>query len=188
MKLTLIRHGQTNYNLKDLCNGKPSPKVYLTPLGKKQAALAARKLAKEKFDVIFISELRRSRQTADYINAYHKVKLIKDKRLNDRSMGEFEDRPATLFYNWRDAQTNRWTCRPKGGESYEQLKKRAYSFLKDLSKKDYANVLVVSHLPILKVIRGYFKGLSNEKMDALTDKQVHNTKIYRFKLGTLKKS
>ncbi len=188
MKLTLIRHGQTNYNLKDLCNGRPSSRVFLTKLGREQAKAAAKKLAREKFDAIYISELRRSKQTAEYINVYHKVKLIKDKRLNDRSMGEFEDRPASLFYSWRDAHANRWTCRPKGGESYEQMKKRAYSFLKDLSKKDYKNVLVVSHLPILKVMRGYFKGLNNQQMDALTDKQVHNTKIFRFTLPPFKKS
>jgi broad specificity phosphatase PhoE len=180
MKLTLIRHGQTNYNLKDLCNGRPNSKVYLTSLGKKQAQSAAKKLSKEKFEVIFISELRRSRQTAEIINQYHKVPLIKDKRLNDRSMGEFEGRPATLFYIWRDAHKNRWTCRPKGGESYEDMKERVNNFLKDLAKKKYKKVLIVSHLPILKVMRGHFKKLSNAAMDKLTEKQVPNAKIFRF--------
>lgn len=186
MKLTLIRHGQTNYNLKDLCNGRPNPKVHLTALGKKQAQIAAKKLAKEKFEVIFISELRRSRQTAEIINHYHKVPLIKDKRLNDRLMGEFEGRPATLFYVWRDAQKNTWTCRPKGGESYEHMKKRVGSFLAYLSKKKYKSVLIVSHLPVLKVVRGHFKKLSNAAMDKLSEKQIPNGKILRFNLKAKK--
>lgn len=182
MKLILLRHGQTNYNTKDLCNGLPNPKVRLTTLGKSQAQAAALKLKKEKFEVIYVSELFRSRQTARIINKYHNVPLIMDKRLNDRLMGIYEGKPAGLFYAWRDVQKNRWTCIPKNGESYESLKKRIATFLKDLSKKDYKEVLVVTHLPVLKVMRGYFKHLNNEAMDRLTEKQVTNCRIMKFNL------
>ncbi len=188
MKLIFLRHGQTNYNLKDLCNGKPSSKVRLTSLGKAQANQVALLLKKEPIEAIFISKLYRSAQTAQIVNRYHKVPVYSDKRLNDRSMGIFEDKPATLFYEWRDKHKNRWTCRPKGGESYEEMKKRFAAFLKDLSKKDFKEVLIVSHLPILKVARGYFKALSNEKMDSLTEAQVPNCHIIRFNLKKAKKS
>lgn len=188
MKLIFLRHGQTNYNVKDLCNGKPNSKVRLTALGKAQATKAAVLLKKDPFDVIFVSKLYRSGQTARIINIYHKVPVLSDKRLNDRSMGIFEDKPASLFYNWRDKHKNRWNCRPRGGESFEDLKKRFTAFIKDLSKKNYTQVLIVSHLPVLKVARGYFKGLSNEKMDSLTDAQVPNCHIIRFNLKRAKKS
>ncbi len=188
MKLIFLRHVQTNYNVKDLCNGKPNSKVRLTALGKTQAKQAALLLKKEPFEVIFVSKLYRSGQTARIVNTYHKVPVLSDKRLNDRSMGIFEDKAATLFYNWRDKQKNPWTCRPKGGETYEEMKKRFAAFIEDLSKKDYEQVLIVSHLPILKVARGYFKGLSNKKMDSLTDAQVPNCHIIRFNLKRSKKS
>jgi len=180
MKITFIRHGQTNYNLKDLCNGKPNPKVKLTALGKEQATKAAKLLKNEKFEVIFVSALYRSSQTARIINAKHGVPVIKDKRLNDRSMGVFENRPATLFYTWRDKQKNLWTCRPRGGETYEEMKKRFALFMKDLAKTGYTNVLVVTHLPIIKVARGFFKKLSNEAMDRLTEKDIPNCKTFVF--------
>ncbi len=179
MKLTLIRHGETNYNLKSLCNSQPNPRVRLTVLGKKQARHAAEILKKEKFDIIFISELYRSQETAKIINRFHKVKMIKDKRLNDRATG-FENKNVQLFYDWRDQQKNHWTCRHRGGESFEAMKKRFAAFLKDLKKTDYQNVLIVSHMPILKVARGYFKHLTNKQMDAWTEKQVPNCKIMRF--------
>ncbi len=47
MKLIFLRHGQTNYNVKALCNSKPNPKVRLTALGRKQAEVAAQLLKKK---------------------------------------------------------------------------------------------------------------------------------------------
>lgn len=179
MKITFIRHGQTNYNLKSLCNSRPDKKVRLTVLGKKQAQQAAEILKKEKFEVIFVSELYRSQQTGKIINQFHKVPIIKDRRLNDRATG-FENKNVQLFYEWRDKQKNPWTCRHRGGESYEDMKKRFSAFLKDLRKAKYQNILIVSHMPILKVARGYVKKLSNKQMDAWTEKQVPNCKIMRF--------
>ena len=189
MKLIFLRHGQTNYNVKDLCNGQPNSRVRLTALGIKQAKAAALKLKNEPIEAIFISALFRSAQTAKAVNIYHTLPLHKDKRLNDRSMGIFEGHPAGLFYVWRDKQKNPWTCHPpKGGESFEEMKKRFASFIKDLSTKKYKTVLVVTHLPILKVARGYFKHLSNKAMDALTDTQVKNCTIFCFNFKNSKKS
>ncbi len=181
MKLIVIRHGQTNYNVKHWCNSRPDPKVHLTTLGRQQAKAAAEKLKKEKIDVVFISELYRSRQTAFIVNRYHHAHVIMDKRLNDRAVG-CEDQPVDIFYAWRDKQKNPWTGRFRDGESYEDMKKRVAAFLKDLSKMDYKNVLIVSHLPILKAMRGYFKGLTNEQMDALSENQVPNCRVMRFVL------
>ncbi|MCX6792643.1 MAG: histidine phosphatase family protein [Candidatus Falkowbacteria bacterium] len=177
MKMILVRHGQSNYNLKDLCNGLPSKKVYLTPLGKKQASEVALKLAKKKIDVIYISKLFRSEQTAKIINRYHKVKMIADKRLNDRLMGEFENKSAALFYAWRDKSKEPWAIAPKGGESYIDLEKRVKLFLNDLIAKDYKTVLVVSHLTVIAVIQGYFKRLSNRTIDRLNEKDIPNCKV-----------
>lgn len=182
MKLIIIRHGQTNYNLKDLCNGRPNSKVRLTPLGVRQARAAAKLLAKENFERIYISKLFRSRQTAEILNRFHNVPLISDERLNDRQMGVFENQPASLFYIWRDKQKDCWRCRPPQGETYEEMKKRVAAFLKDLSKQKYKKVLIVTHLPIIKVMRGYFKKLDNKAMDAPMEKNIPNCRIMKFTL------
>lgn len=180
MKLTFLRHGQTNYNLKRFCNSRPDKGVKLTALGRKQAEKAADILKKEKFEIIFVSELYRTHQTAKIVNRYHDISMIVDKRLNDRATG-FENKDVRLFYAWRDKQKNPWTCRHRGGESYEDMKKRFLAFLKDLQKTDYKNVLIVAHMPILKIARGYFKKLSNQAMDAWMEKEVPNCKIMRFR-------
>lgn len=181
MKLIFIRHGQTNYNLKDLCNSRPDPRVRLTALGRRQVKEAAEKLKNTKIDAIYVSQLFRASQTAREINKYHNAPVFIDGRLNDRAIG-CENKPSSLYYEWVATRKNPWTVTPKGGESYEHMKKRLASFLKDLAKKDYKTVLITSHLPILKAARGYFKGLTNEQMDSLSDRQVPNCKIMRFTL------
>lgn len=181
MKLIFIRHGQSNYNLRDLCNSQPNPKVRLTALGQRQVRAAAEKLKKEKIDAVYISELYRAKQTARAINAYHHAPVFIDGRLNDRDLG-YEGRPASLYYQWIADRKDRWKVTPPGGESYEHMKKRLASFLRDLAKKDYRTVLITTHLPILKAARGYFKNLSNEEMDKLSERQVPNCRIMRFDL------
>lgn len=181
MKLIFLRHGETNYNLKNWCNSRPTSKVRLTERGKKQAQRVARILRKEKFDIIFVSQLYRTQQTAKIVNQFHHVKLISDKRLNDRATG-FDNKEVNLFYTWRDQQKNPWTCERRGGESFEDMKKRFLSFLKSLEKTNYKKVLIVAHLPILKIARGYFKQLTNEQMDRWTEKQVPNCKIMKFEM------
>jgi broad specificity phosphatase PhoE len=183
MKITFLRHGQTNYNIKGICNSKPNSKVRLTALGREQVHAAAKILKEEPFEIIFTSELFRTHQTARIVNMYHHVRMITDRRLNDRSTG-CENKAVTLFYDWRRKQKNVWTAKPRGGESYEAMKKRLASFLAELKKMNYHNVLIVTHLPILKVARGYFKKLTNAQMEALKDSQVQNCKIMRFNVST----
>lgn len=181
MKLIFLRHGQTNYNVKALCNSKPNPKVRLTVLGRKQAEVAAQILKKEKFDIIIISKLLRTKQTARIVNRFHHVPVMQDGRLNDRNTG-FENKSVTYFYQWREKQKNPWISTPRGGESFLDLKKRLASFLKDLQKEPYKTVLVVSHLPVLAAAYAYFKDVSDEKTGLWTEKEIPNCKIMRFNL------
>lgn len=68
MKLLLMRHGQTNYNRLGLCNDDPRDAVYLTDLGRRQALAAAVALRAARLEHIFVSELPRTRQTAEIVN------------------------------------------------------------------------------------------------------------------------
>lgn len=63
MKLIAIRHAETNYNVKNLVNYDPSVDVHLTEKGMKQATELAEQLKDFKFDRIYISRLKRTKQT-----------------------------------------------------------------------------------------------------------------------------
>ncbi len=67
MRVVLVRHGQAA--------GEPRPgelQAPLTPLGVRQAARVARRLADEKFDHIYFSDLSRAYHTAQAIRRYHR--------------------------------------------------------------------------------------------------------------------
>jgi broad specificity phosphatase PhoE len=128
MKLYIARHGRTNYNDLGLCNADPSVDVHLTELGLAQAQQLAEKLRQTHLDTIYISELPRTRQTAEVVNTFHRLPITVDPLLNDGLSG-FEGKPATELMAVLDAADNRWTTKLNGGESIEEIKKRAGVFL-----------------------------------------------------------
>jgi alpha-ribazole phosphatase len=162
MKLYLARHGRTNYNDLGLCNADPAVDVHLTPTGTAQAEVLASQLRLVHFDVIFVSELRRTQQTAGIVNAFHNTRIEVDARLNDGRTG-FEGEPVQEFIKALDATDNRWTARFGDGESVEDIKKRVADFIDELRTKDYESVLIVTSQWIVQAIVTIVKGISNEE-------------------------
>lgn len=162
VKIYLARHTQTTYNQKELLNSDPSVDVRLTELGILQAQELARRLTGEKFDAIYISELPRTRQTAEFINEHHNLPLIVDKRLNDNKSG-FESRYKHEFKQAFNAHSDRWHARFNDGESLAEARKRAADFLNDLKTKPYTSVLIVTHGYIVQSIYGILHNLDYEE-------------------------
>lgn len=161
MKIFVVRHGQSVYNLKNLVNDYPEKDVHLTSLGINQSEDLARKLKDRKFDVIFVSEFPRARETADIINKYHNILINVDPRLNERKTG-FDGRLESEFE--KAVEKDRFHIKPKNGESWQEEKKRLFSFLDDIKKNRYESVLVVTHGDNMLIIKGYFKKLSDQEM------------------------
>lgn len=67
LRLMFIRHGQAERRAGD---GPDGPG--LSRLGLRQAARVAKRLAKEKLDYVYSSDLIRARETADHIMGFHK--------------------------------------------------------------------------------------------------------------------
>ena len=175
MKLFVVRHGQTNYNLKHLCNDDPKVDVHLTEEGTKQAEIIANKLKDIKFDAVFISEIPRTRETAEIINKNLKLKV--DSRINDRKTGLEGGTTAKFNEIMKDDLFNK---KINDGESFQEEKKRVFSFLDELSKLDYKNVLIVSHHETIKIITGYFKKLNDQEM---WDLRINNCMVQEFDIN-----
>lgn len=151
MKLYLARHTRTNYNDLQLCNADPAVDVHLTPIGITQAETLAKKLEHVDFDHIFVSELRRTKQTAEIINKFHNVAIEIDPRLNDGRSG-FEGKPFEEYMQVFNAAKNKWTARFNDGESVEDIKQRVAGFIHDLQIKDYDAVLIVTSYWLIQAI------------------------------------
>ncbi len=170
MKIYLARHGRTNYNDLGLCNADPTIDVHLTPIGITQAHTLADNLEKIPFERIFVSELRRTQQTADIVNTLHNVEVEVDARLNDGRSG-FEGKDYREFEKALSTATDRWNARFNDGESVEDIKSRVSDFIDELRKKEYDTVLIITSQWIVQAMMAVVKHLSNEEAWALEVEQ-----------------
>ena len=151
MKIILVRHGKTIDNEKHVIQGHHQGK--LSKKGIRQAKKLGRKLKKEKIDFVYCSDLKRTRDTAKGIMEYHKnTPIIFTKGLRERSYGEFEGkRVKDIGWNKKDIFNPR--LKPRGGESINQLYKRAKKLIKKIIRKHKnSTILLVGHRCINRVI------------------------------------
>ena len=174
MRLFIMRHGQTNYNLRGLCNGDPARDVRLTDHGKQQARQAAEQLKQQPLDLILVSELPRTRQTAEIINQYHQTEICSHPAINDIRSG-FEDRPVAEYQ--AAIMHDRLHSKFNDGESLLEHKQRVLGFLTWLQQQDYKAALVIAHEETLRVITAYFNKLPDETM---IDLHFNNCEILEF--------
>ena len=158
MKLYLARHGRTNYNDLGLLNSNPAVDVHLTEEGVKQANALAQKLKDVKLDHVFVSHLKRTQRTAEIINQLHNAPVDIDERLDDIRAG-FEDKPVKEFFAALDAAPDKYNAHFNGGESIEDVKKRAKSFVDEIKGKPYQTVLVVTSKAVAQMIYAVAKDL-----------------------------
>ncbi len=87
-KIIITRHGQTNWNLIGRIQGQKD--IELNEVGIEQAKKLALKLSKEKIDIIYTSDLKRSYQTAKIISDTIKTNIIIDKNLREIHFGNWQ--------------------------------------------------------------------------------------------------
>lgn len=162
MKIYFARHGRTNYNDHGLCNADPTVDVHITPVGEQQARTLADRLKDVPIERIFVSELKRTQQTAAVVNKLHNVQVEIAPLLNDHRSG-FEGKPAKLLIEALDHAENRWTARFNDGESINDMKLRVAKFLDNLKTKPYDIVLVVTSQWVVQAAVAITKNISNER-------------------------
>ena len=158
MKLWLVRHGQTDLNHRKLMQGRSD--MPLNETGIRQAKEAARQAADIRFDAVYSSPLIRAVTTASIISGMDPDRIIKDERIIEVDFGKYEKRP---YYLLGPSMTLFWALpevfpAPKTVETIDSMVRRSSSFLKDLEKETYENVLVSCHGGIIRALRGYLEG------------------------------
>lgn len=177
MNIYAMRHGQTNYNIRGLCNDDPTRDVHLTKLGIQQAQDAAEKLKAVPLGLIITSELPRTQQTAEIINQYHQIKITAHSEINDIRSG-FDGKPVADYF--QAIAQDPLNTKPDGGESVLEHKDRILGFIKWLQHQQEHDVLVIAHEETLRVFAAYFQGIDDAQMHAL---HIANCKILRFELS-----
>ena len=95
--LTIVRHGQTDYNKQGLVNGG-NIDTLLNETGREQVRALAKKLKKRKFDVLISSDLKRAVETAEILSKELNVPHVaRWKELRERDTGDWTGKPVKDF-------------------------------------------------------------------------------------------
>lgn len=167
MKLFLVRHSQTNYNVLGLCNGDPAVDVHLTREGIEQTQNLAELLREATFDTVYISELPRTRETAAIINQFHNKEVIVDGRLNDNRTG-YEGKPVKEWQAALEASDDKWNAVFNDGESLAAAARRGQSFLEDVTHSGHDSILVVTHGFMTQALYGVIEHKTLEEASTFT--------------------
>lgn len=134
--LVLVRHGQSDWNLKNLFTGWRD--VDLTEKGIAEAREAGRKLKAQgiKFDVAFTSVLKRAQRTLDLMLTelgQTSIPVFKNQALNERDYGELVGlNKDDARKKWGEEQVHIWRrsydAAPPGGESLKDTLARALPY------------------------------------------------------------
>jgi probable phosphoglycerate mutase len=154
--LLLLRHGQTELSVQRRYSGHGNPP--LTPLGREQAARAAKMLAvKGGIAAVVSSPLGRARETAEAAAAALGVPVEIHDGLIETDFGEWEGLTFAEATQRDPALHARWigdpTVAAPGGESFEEVRVRVDAVRRDLLERyPGANVVVVSHVTPIKTL------------------------------------
>ncbi|WLT08134.1 2,3-bisphosphoglycerate-dependent phosphoglycerate mutase [Bartonella apihabitans] len=173
--LVLVRHGQSEWNLKNLFTGWKDPD--LSEKGLEEAISAGKKLkaAGLKFDIAFTSALQRAQHTCQHIldeMGQPKLETIKNQALNERDYGDLSGlNKDDARKKWGEEQVHIWRrsydVPPPGGESLRDTGARVWPYyLHNIQPHVLREetVLVAAHGNSLRALIMALEGLSGEEI------------------------
>jgi broad specificity phosphatase PhoE len=169
IRFVLVRHGQAG--------DKPPPTrpeygAPLTPLGRRQARRVAKRLARERFDHIYASDLSRAHETARAIVAFH------------------EDTPLTVDGDIREVGGEHIIRRP--GRRSEEVRRRTRRERQRVERfwrralrrhRDGERVLIVAHGNLIRLLVPLMAGADPKRAMRLETHNASVTEVLAFKGG-----
>jgi 2,3-bisphosphoglycerate-dependent phosphoglycerate mutase len=173
--LVLVRHGQSEWNLKNLFTGWRD--VDLSELGHAEAKAAGEKLNARgmTFDIAFTSALMRAQKTCQYILdavGQGNLQTIRDAALNERDYGDLNGlNKDDARAKWGEEQVHIWRrsydTPPPGGESLKDTGARVWPYyLHEMQPHVLrgGTVLVAAHGNSLRALIMALEGISGPEI------------------------
>ena len=150
--MVLVRHGETEWSVTRRHTGRSD--VALTDRGRREAELVEARLAGRRFSLVLSSPLRRARETAELAGLTPEV----DDDLLEWDYGRFEGRTTedirTEIPGW-----SVWTHAVTGGESVDDVGRRADRVIERCLAAPDGDVALVAHAHLLRILAARWIGL-----------------------------
>tara|TARA_B100000963_G_scaffold61084_2_gene49017 strand:+ start:2455 stop:3078 length:624 start_codon:yes stop_codon:yes gene_type:complete len=185
--LILVRHGQSEWNEKNLFTGWENPG--LTNKGKLEAENAGRliKNLDINFDFLYTSALTRAQLTGSIILSeleQESIPVFKDKALNERFYGDLQGlNKDECRQKWGEEKVQIWRRSydkgPPGGETLKETGERVIPyFLEEIEPNlsNGANIIIAAHGNSLRSLIKHLDNVSDEdivKLEIPTGAPIH---------------
>ena len=173
--LVLVRHGQSEWNAKNLFTGWKNPS--LTEKGLKEAKTTGKKIKEQNiiFDIHFTSELKRAQLTGEIILSeidQESIQTVKNIALNERDYGELSGlNKDESREKWGEEQVHIWRRSfdqpPPGGESLKNTADRVIPYFERVIEPELnenRNVLICAHGNSLRALVMHIEKISPEEI------------------------
>lgn len=166
IRILLIRHGQTEWNRREIFRGHAD--IPLSDQGMRQAQALADRLSDERIAAVYSSPLIRASATAERVAKAHGIQPLTVPALTDISYGAWEGHQhqqveklyPDLYVRWR---TKPHLAHPPGGETLAQVRRRVTLALDSIvAGHRQAAIVVVSHRVVNKLILCHALGLGDD--------------------------
>ncbi|HDQ59982.1 MAG TPA: histidine phosphatase family protein [Candidatus Woesearchaeota archaeon] len=171
MKVILVRHGQTEENVRGISQGHiPGT---LSDLGLLQAKKVAEYLKDYDIDAVYVSDLKRVVDTTKEIMKFHsETPVVYTKELRELGKGSLDGKPREVCREYvKDSGKPFYECEWETGDSLLKTQKRIRSFFDSLLiKHKDETVLLVGHGGalgglLMSLIGGTFEDYDSYRMD-----------------------
>ena len=162
----IVRHGAAENNLKNICDSDALKSVFnLTLKGRVQVEALAKKLKKEKIDILFSSDFPRTKETAEILkSALGLGKINLDARLREINVGDFNGQPDENYGNFCKDYAEKFVKRPPQGENLTDLRSRLFDFVNEKEKEFSGKTfLIVSHEYTIWMLASILNGWGNRE-------------------------
>jgi broad specificity phosphatase PhoE len=181
----LARHGQSEWNNQALITGQTD--IGLSDKGRLQADAMAHCLQGEALDVIVVSALRRTADTAEPTARAKGLTMTRLAALNEIHLGVLQGRrrdetDTEAQALWAAWQADLWGFRVPGGERFDEFADRVGAALDDiLARHAGQRVLIVGHRATNRVLMGRLLGWPRERWQIIAPR---NKYFYRLVLAS----
>lgn len=173
MKIVIVRHGISEFNIKEKGKDPFFCGAYNTPLAESGREMAKKLQTNEiikSIDKVYSSNLDRALETAKL--AIPEKEIIIDKNLRERSLGNFENNSERIIKEnypeyFPDGNANfrqDFKNKAPGGENYTDVCLRCNNFLNEIDLEKEETIGIFSHMHFIRCLIFVLTNISKEQI------------------------
>lgn len=149
LKIYFIRHAEAMGNVQEFFQGRTDCEI--SEKGARQLECLAERFRDIPIEKIYSSPLRRTMSTANAVNKYHNLPIIRDERLVELDGGVWEGKPWADLPTLYPVEYNLWQNRMQdfyieNGEKMTEVFERMKNAVTDIAAQNHGRTIaVVSH-------------------------------------------